>query len=60
MAFPHVLINVIREVKHHVYVKREFVPRDQGSPLLNFNFNFNFNFIHSFSIYNYMIASTRV
>ena len=28
--------------------------------LFNFNFNFNFNFIHSLSIYNYTIASTRV
>ena len=28
--------------------------------LVNFNFNFNFNFIHSLSIYNYTIASTRV
>ena len=26
----------------------------------NFNFNFNFNFIHSLSIYNYTIASTRL
>ena len=25
-----------------------------------FNFNFNFNFIHSISIYNFTIASTRV
>ena len=24
------------------------------------NFNFNFNFIHSISIYNFTIASTRV
>ena len=27
---------------------------------VSFNFNFNFNFIHSLSIYNYTIASTRV
>ena len=27
---------------------------------MHFNFNFNFNLIHSISIYNFTIASTRV
>ena len=35
-GLPEAEILVIREVKHHVYVKRkrEFVPRDQVSPFL--------------------------
>ena len=30
--FPWTYLCINREVKHHVYVKREFVPRDQVSP----------------------------
>ena len=32
--FPRTYLCINREVKHHVYGKREFVPRDQVSSLL--------------------------